>query len=165
MNKKQNRGITLVALVITIIVLIILAGVSINAVMNGGLIQNAKDAKSDYEKSKVKEDRYLGKLEQEIENAKGRWKEAGLAEDGTPQVSADFYIKSVPAVYAGTPGDAVLVWKQGKPIPKATPSMEEMMEGRSWSLFSNVHTIDWDEYDAYLEQTLGDEMFRKEGIP
>jgi len=86
-------------------------------------------------------------------------------EDGTPQVSADFYIKSVPAVYAGTPGDAVLVWKQGKPIPKATPSMEEMMEGRSWSLFSNVHTIDWDEYDAYLEQTLGDEMFRKEGIP
>ena len=41
--KKQN-GITLVALVITIIVLLILAMVSIRIVMDGGLTQKAKDA-------------------------------------------------------------------------------------------------------------------------
>ena len=56
MNKKENRGITLVALVITIIVLIILAGVSINAVMNGGLITNAKDARNEYDVAKQKEE-------------------------------------------------------------------------------------------------------------
>jgi outer membrane protein assembly factor BamD len=44
-NIRNEKGITLVALVITIIVLIILAAVSINAVMNEGLITNAKDAK------------------------------------------------------------------------------------------------------------------------
>ena len=59
MNKKENLGITLVALVITIIVLIILAGVSINAVMNGGLISNAKNARNEYDKAKVEEETTL----------------------------------------------------------------------------------------------------------
>ena len=54
MNKKEN-GITLVALVITIIVLIILAAVSINAVMNEGLIENAKTAKEKYSEAETEE--------------------------------------------------------------------------------------------------------------
>ena len=44
MNKK-NSGITLVALVVTIVVLLILAGVSINLVVGqNGLINRAKEA-------------------------------------------------------------------------------------------------------------------------
>lgn len=44
---KQNRGITLIALVVTIVVLLILAGVTINAVFNeNGLIEKAKDAQN-----------------------------------------------------------------------------------------------------------------------
>ena len=38
----KNRGITLIALVITIIVLLILAGISISALTNQGLFKNAK---------------------------------------------------------------------------------------------------------------------------
>ena len=41
---KNKRGITLVALVITIIVLLILAGISIQAIMNTGLFLNAQKA-------------------------------------------------------------------------------------------------------------------------
>ena len=42
---KNNKGITLVALVVTIVVLLILAGVSINLVLgNNGIIAKAKDA-------------------------------------------------------------------------------------------------------------------------
>ena len=63
LRNKRERGITLVALVITIIVLIILAGVSINAVMNGGLITNAKDARDEYDKAKRKEGISLNQLE------------------------------------------------------------------------------------------------------
>ena len=63
MNKKENRGITLVALVITIIVLIILAGVSINAVMNDGLIGNAKNARNEYDAAKRAEELALIDLE------------------------------------------------------------------------------------------------------
>ena len=42
---KKNKGITLVALVVTIVVLLILAGVSINLVLgNNGIIAKAKEA-------------------------------------------------------------------------------------------------------------------------
>lgn len=46
-NKNLNeRGITLIALVITVVILIILATVSINVVLGeGGLIQRAQEAK------------------------------------------------------------------------------------------------------------------------
>lgn len=43
--KKQN-GITLVALVITIIILLILAGISIAALSNQGIFTKAKEAKN-----------------------------------------------------------------------------------------------------------------------
>ena len=50
--KKKKQGITLIALVITIIVLIILAGVSINLVLGeNGIITMAKRAKEDMEKA------------------------------------------------------------------------------------------------------------------
>ena len=42
--KNTQRGITLVALVITIIVLLILAMVSIKIAIDGGLITKVKDA-------------------------------------------------------------------------------------------------------------------------
>ena len=66
MNKKiqKNRGITLIALVITIIVLIILAGVAINlAFGQNGLVARAKTARGEYSTAEAKE-----KLEQEILN-------------------------------------------------------------------------------------------------
>lgn len=46
---KGQKGITLVALVITIIVMLILVGVSITVALNGGLFDTAKDAKTKYE--------------------------------------------------------------------------------------------------------------------
>lgn len=56
--KKMNEknGITLIALVVTIIVLIILAGVSINLVLGkNGIITKSKEAKLTYEEERVKE--------------------------------------------------------------------------------------------------------------
>ena len=46
MLSKKNKGITLVALVITIIILLILAGISISALTNTGIFAKAKDAQS-----------------------------------------------------------------------------------------------------------------------
>lgn len=44
---KNNNGITIVALVVTIVVLLILAGVSINLVLgNNGVISKAKEAET-----------------------------------------------------------------------------------------------------------------------
>ena len=47
---KNNKGITLIALVVTIVVLLILAGISINALIgDNGLIKRAQDAKDKWE--------------------------------------------------------------------------------------------------------------------
>ena len=45
MLRKENKGITLVALVITIIILLILAGITISSLTNTGLFEKAKEAK------------------------------------------------------------------------------------------------------------------------
>ena len=52
----KNKGITLIALVVTIVVLLILAGVSINLVLGeNGLITQAKEAKEQTKTAEVNE--------------------------------------------------------------------------------------------------------------
>lgn len=56
MNKRDNKGITLIALVITIIVLLILAGISISAVLgDNGILSKARGAKDKSNKTKYQE--------------------------------------------------------------------------------------------------------------
>ena len=56
MKRKKQSGITLVALVVTIVVLLILAGVSINLVLGeNGLITQAKDAREQTKSAEVNE--------------------------------------------------------------------------------------------------------------
>ena len=52
---KEGKGITLVALIITIIVLLILAMVSIRLVMNGGIIGRAERGTQAYKESEIQE--------------------------------------------------------------------------------------------------------------
>ncbi len=54
-QKFQERGITLIALVITIIVLLILAGVTLNIVINTGLLSNTEKATYLYEEKAIQE--------------------------------------------------------------------------------------------------------------
>lgn len=58
MNKiKSTKGITLISLVVTIIILLILAGVTIATLMgDNGLINKAKDAKIKTEIASIKEE-------------------------------------------------------------------------------------------------------------
>lgn len=67
MRTKDNKGITLVALVVTIIVLLILAGVSLNAVIgNNGLITKAREARENWEDAQEVEKEEIGKLSNEL---------------------------------------------------------------------------------------------------
>ena len=52
---KGQKGITLVALVITIIVMLILVGVSVTVAINGGLFDKAKDAGNQYKDAAAEE--------------------------------------------------------------------------------------------------------------
>ena len=69
---KNNKGITLVALVVTIIVLIILAGISINLILgDNGIITIAKKAKENTELAKIQEETELNELYTQLENNGG----------------------------------------------------------------------------------------------
>ena len=66
-NKKKNiKGITLVALVVTIIILLILAGISISALTQTGLFERAKQAKEKSENAQKEENNILQKYENSI---------------------------------------------------------------------------------------------------
>ena len=68
---RNQRGVTLVALVVTIIVLIILAGISINLILgDNGIITIAKRAKENTELARIEEEKELNELYDKI-NAEG----------------------------------------------------------------------------------------------
>ena len=67
--KQEERGITLIALIVTIIIMLILAGISIKlAIDNNGVIENAKEAKNQYEQSQTEEDSKLSDLSSIMKN-------------------------------------------------------------------------------------------------
>ena len=72
MKTKEMKGITLVALVVTIVVLLILAGVSINLVLgNNGIIAKAKEAETKSAKASENDLTGMSNLEDEMEKQLG----------------------------------------------------------------------------------------------
>ncbi len=96
---KSQRGITLIALVITIIILLILAGISIAALTNQGLFKNAKEAQNATQKAEEEQGKTLNEYEDEInkylENDKKiDGKIVDRVNDGTIKVGD--YVKYIP---------------------------------------------------------------------
>ena len=96
---KSQRGITLIALVITIIILLILAGISISALTNQGLFKNAKEAQNATQKAEEEQGKTLNEYEDEInkylENDKKiDGKIVDRVNDGTIKIGD--YVKYIP---------------------------------------------------------------------
>lgn len=66
MKVSKNKGITLVALIVTIIILLILAGISISTLTNTGIFEKVKEAKKASENAEKEQndvlDEYEGKI-------------------------------------------------------------------------------------------------------
>ena len=72
-NLKTKSGITLIALVVTIVVLLILAGVSISLLLDeNGIIKKSKDARREYGTSKTNEQEQMDNANDWIEEATGK---------------------------------------------------------------------------------------------
>lgn len=64
---KQEKGITLIALIVTIVIMLILAGITIKlAIDDNGVIDNAKEAKDQYEQAQADEDSGLNDISSEM---------------------------------------------------------------------------------------------------
>ena len=69
---KQEKGITLIALVVTIVVLLILAGVSVNAIFSdNGIIKRAQEAQSKMDEAKQNDLTAINNLNNWIDNVTG----------------------------------------------------------------------------------------------
>ena len=67
-QKMKERGITLIALVVTIIILLILAGVTLNiALSDNGLFSKAKDAADRYKVAQIEEELEMYQLQGKLE--------------------------------------------------------------------------------------------------
>ena len=104
-NNKE-RGITLIALILTIIILVILAAVTINAVTNMGIVGRAVNGAQDYARAAVEENKMLYDTASYIENALGivqlqlkpgeRAKGIGYTYEGIP-IPAGFTVSGIAA--------------------------------------------------------------------
>ena len=88
-KNKQEKGITLIALVVTIVVLLILAGVSISLVLNNnGVISKAKDAKNQYAGAQTNEEKHFNEVTDWIDTKVGDTTGGGSGDSTTGGGSA-----------------------------------------------------------------------------
>ena len=89
---KTNRGITLVALVITIIILIILAGVTISLLVgDNGIINKAKQGKVNMQLAQQEEQEYLSSLYGDVIDAEQEGN-SGEMPAGVPLPNGFYYV-------------------------------------------------------------------------
>ena len=108
MSKDKNKGITLVALVITIIILLILAGISISALTNQGLFGKAKESKEKSENAQKEEQNILNEYEEKLD----KYSESGIkASDIANAEDKSEYYGKVVIGYTPKNGATVQNWK------------------------------------------------------
>lgn len=104
MKKQKNKGITLIALVITIIILLILAGVSILALTESGLFEKTKEAKQKSENAQAEENVILKDYENTLNEYLSKTGENSSKEDDkipvtlASKASVGDYVKYTPNI-------------------------------------------------------------------
>lgn len=93
-KNKQEKGITLIALVVTIVVLLILAGVSLSLVLNNnGVISRAKEAKNRYAEAQTNEENQLNEVSDWIKETVGDTAGGSVTKiDGVPIPEGYYYV-------------------------------------------------------------------------
>ena len=100
---KKERGITLVALVVTIVVLLILAGVSISMVLgNNGIVKKATDSQAAQDKAYAREVVESGLKSVQIDVLTGV-KESGSTQDVEDAIDDDKFKKGTDTTIVYTP--------------------------------------------------------------
>ena len=156
-QRNTQKGITLIALIITIIVLLILAVVSIRLVMNDGILGKAESATTQYGTAEEQEQIKIGYADYQMAQASGEANPtltvAGADVDGTGPWAVEF----------SKTGNIYTVSSDGKTISLDTAKMELKKEWES------AETITSDKTNIILNATentkLKDEYGNKIVVP
>ncbi len=134
MNKKlkikQEKGITLIALVVTIVVLLILAGVSISLVLNNnGVISKAKDAKNQYAEAQTNDEKQLNEVSDWIDTKVGDTTggDSVTKIDGVPIPDGYYYV-------GGTKAKGLVISDNvaDKELDKSKEDVRRDLAGNQW---------------------------------
>ena len=126
---KTNKGITLIALVITIIILLILAEISIMALTNTGIFEKAKEAKEKTEQAEKNQQALLSEYETEVEKTAGNW-------NSTQKVNEPILMQGMSAIKFQEPTDST----EGKMVE--TTSGDENWYNYDSKQWANAETED-----------------------
>ena len=130
MTKKQERGITLIALVVTIVVLLILAGVSISLVLNNnGVISKAKEAKNQYAEAQTNDEKQLNEVSDWIKETVGDTTggDSVTKIDGVPIPDGYYYV-------GGTKAKGLVISDNvaDKELDKGKENVRSNLQGNQW---------------------------------
>ncbi len=123
-KNKQEKGITLIALVVTIVVLLILAGVSISLVLNNnGVISRAKEAKNQYAEEQTNVEKQLNELANGIDEMETEIKKV----DGVPIPEGYYYV-------GGTKAKGLVISDNvaDKELDKGKEDVRRDLDGNQW---------------------------------
>ena len=124
LKNKQEKGITLIALVVTIVVLLILAGVSISLVLNNnGVISKAKDARDQYAEAQTNEEKQLEETSDWIEETTT----SVMKIDGVPIPEGYYYV-------GGTKAKGLVISdnEADKELDKGKEDVRRDLAGNQW---------------------------------
>ena len=135
-KNRQERGITLIALVVTIVVLLILAGVSISLVLNNnGVINKSKDARDQYAEAQTNEEKQLNEVSDWIDTKVGDTTGGGSAggsdydpaSDGVPIPEGYYYV-------GGTKAKGIVISDNvaDKELDKGKENVRRDLAGNQW---------------------------------
>ena len=129
-KNNQERGITLIALVVTIVVLLILAGVSISLVLNNnGVISKAKDAKNQYAEAQTNDEKQLNEVSDWIDTKVGDTTGGGSVTkiDGVPIPEGYYYV-------GGTKAKGLVISDNvaDKELDKGKENVRRDLAGNQW---------------------------------
>ena len=132
-KNKQEKGITLIALVVTIVVLLILAGVSISLVLNNnGVISKARDAKNQYAEAQTNEEKHFNEVTDWIDTKVGDTTGGGNsnynpADDGVTIPDGYYYV-------GGTKAKGIVISDNvaDKELDKGKENVRRDLAGNQW---------------------------------
>lgn len=126
-NLRRNKGITIVALVITIIILLILAGISIQAITNTGLFNMAEEVRKESYNGQKEKNNILTSYDEKIDEIVGS--------RDTVTISKEEYETLKNSKSYSTTEKEVGTWIDGSKLYRITINKTMNFNGNKWYEF------------------------------
>ena len=161
-NKEKTKGITLIALVVTVVILVILASISINLVLNSGLVNRSQNSKELHELQREKE---------RLELIKG---EVASDTNHVGKVTVDTYVEELINQGITTEGETTdngdgsntVITDTGYSVliePKGEKDVEIIIEGKAEQLPPRIKKVELERDEEGTKLTIKADAVRTEG--